>query len=115
MSNPVIRSASLHGITFFGGMTAAIAFMASHSVDLYSIYDQLNTTIAAVSKLVAMIAPFISMGYAAWRATTANKVKDIAAASDTAVSPDGKTITLITPKLQEAAKEAATPPLNLTV
>jgi hypothetical protein len=110
MSNPVLRTASLHAATFVGGMTAAIAFMASHAVDLYSIYDQLNTTIADISKLLAVLLPIVSGAYGAYRATTASKVQDIAASQDTDVSADGTTITLLKPKLAEAAKEASVPP-----
>lgn len=109
MTNPVLRSASLHVVTFAGGITAAIAFMASHAIDLYAIYDTLNTVVADVSKILGVLLPIISGAYAAYKATTGSKIADIAASPDTDVSSDGTTITLLKPKLAEAAKEASVP------
>ncbi len=75
--NPMLRSGVLHAASAGAGAIAAVSFAASHSVDLYAIYDQLNTVIAAVTKLLGLLVPFVSGAYAVYKATTAQKLIDI--------------------------------------
>lgn len=76
--NPMVRSGALHAASAFAGGIAAVSFAASHSVDLYTIYDQLNTTIADLTKLIGIVTPFASGAYAVYKATTKSKLEDIA-------------------------------------
>lgn len=77
--NPQVRTGLLHGATFSGGFLAAIAFMASHKVDLYAAYDQLNVVIKDFQVLLGILGPLASGLYGIWKATTANKLIDISA------------------------------------
>lgn len=76
--NPQVRTASLHGATFAGGFLAAVAFMASHKVDIYAAYDQLNVVIKDIQVLLATLGPLASGLYGIYKASTANKIADIA-------------------------------------
>jgi hypothetical protein len=54
----------------------------------------------------------VGIAWGLWSHTQANSVATVAAMDVTSVTPDGKTITLLTPALVEAARAAATPPKN---
>lgn len=56
-----------------------LAFMSSHSVDVYAIWDQLNVVVAQISKLVALITPLATGAYGVYKASTANKLADVVA------------------------------------
>jgi len=77
--NPQVRTGVTHLGTAMGGAVAAIAFMSSHSVDLYAIWNQLNEVIAEMTKLVAMVTPFATAAYGIYKASTKSKILDIAA------------------------------------
>lgn len=79
MASAQWRSAGLHLVTFGGGAAAAISFMASHAVDLYAIYDQINVVVREGSKLFAMVAPIASGAYAVYKASTRQKLLDATA------------------------------------
>lgn len=64
------------------GAVAMLTFTASHSVDVYAIFDQLNATIAAISKLVGMVAPFAAAGAAGYRTWGAKQVPTAALVVD---------------------------------
>lgn len=78
-SQAMVRSGALHVASAMAGAFAAVSFAASHSVDLYAIVDQLNVVVADVSKLIALVTPIITGGYAIYKATTKSKLIDIAA------------------------------------
>lgn len=77
--NPQVRTGVTHVGTALGGAIAAIGFMSSHSVDLYAMWDQLNVIIAAITKFVAMVTPFVTGAYGIYKASTKQKLKDIIA------------------------------------
>ena len=58
-------------------------------------------------------AAIMALAAAGWSIRTnlrSQKVADVAAMPGTDASPNGKVITIVEPALQQAAKEAATPP-----
>lgn len=77
--NPQIRTGVTHLGTAFAGAVAAVGFMSSHSVDVYAIWDQLNVIVADVTKFIALITPLATGAYGVYKATTKQKMLDIAA------------------------------------
>jgi len=77
--NPQVRTGLAHAGSAIGGAVAAIAFMSSHGVDLYAIWDQLNTVVAGITKLIAMVTPIATGAYGVYKASTSQKLKDIVA------------------------------------
>lgn len=77
--NSQVRTALTHAGTAVGGAVAAIGFLSSHSVDLYAIWDQLNTVVAAVTKLVALVTPIVTGAYAVYKASTKQQLHDVVA------------------------------------
>ncbi len=74
---PMIRTALTHLGTALGAAVATGLFLATKSVDLYAVFDQINVVVTEVTKLVALVTPLITGAYAVWRATTKNKIEDI--------------------------------------
>ena len=77
MITPQIRTGLTHVGTALGGAIAAIGFMSQNSVDLYAMWNQLDTVIAEITKLVAMITPFATAAYGIYKASTKSKLEDI--------------------------------------
>lgn len=95
----MMRTFGLHVASVAAGALAAGTFTASHSVDLYGIYNQLNVVVADITKLLALVAPIASGGYAIYKATTKQVLCD--AVSD--------------PKSVEVAKEIPPTPKVVAV
>lgn len=83
--DPKVRAIGLHLGTATAAMVATAMWMASHSVDLYAIMDQLNVVIKEVAKLVATIATFATGAYQVWKSTNKNTIVDAAAIPGTIV------------------------------
>lgn len=100
--NQIVKNVGMTVAGVFAGGWAAVSFAASHSVDLYAAYDQLNVVVAEVSKLVALVTP-IGLGiYAAFTGTkkALTKVVDAmpgVAGVITANTPEGKALALSIP------------------
>lgn len=77
LSTAMIRDIGLSAASAGAGAVAAVSFAASHSVDLYAIYDQLNVVIADITKLSGMVIPLATGAYAAYKATTKSKLLDL--------------------------------------
>lgn len=77
--NPQTRTGLTHAGTAVGGALAAIAFMSSHSVDIYAVWDQLNVVVASVTKFVALITPLLTAAYGVYKASTGQKLADVMA------------------------------------
>jgi hypothetical protein len=63
-----------------GLLSAAIAvtlYAASHGVDLYAIYDQMNVVFRDVLKLVSMATPFAMIGLNAYRSAPTHRISEI--------------------------------------
>jgi len=80
---PMIKTGLLHAGSAVAGAWAGISFAASHGVDLYAIYDQLNVVIADVTKLLAMLAPLATGAWAVFQRTRKGILTE--AASDPSV------------------------------
>lgn len=76
---PQVRTGLTHAGTAAGGFIAAVGFLSSHSVDIYAVWNQLNVVIAEITKLVALATPLVTAGYAVYKASTKQKLIDIAA------------------------------------
>ena len=100
-----LRTAGLHLATFGGGAIAAIAFMSSHSVDIYAVYDQLNTVVADISKLVALATPLVTGAYAVYKASTTQKLKDVVADPKAPAIADTMPVTSATVAVADALKK----------
>lgn len=106
MANAQIRTGLTHAGTALGGAIAAIGFMSSNQVDLYAIWNQLNEVIASVTKLVALITPFATGAYGVYKASTAQKMKDIVADPVKAVeAAEALPVTPATVAVAEALKK----------
>jgi hypothetical protein len=77
--NPRVRTALTHAGTAIGGGVAVIGFMASHSVDLYAVWDQLNTVVADITKLLALVTPLATAAYGVYKSSTKQKLQDVIA------------------------------------
>ncbi len=105
--NPQVRTALTHVGTAAGAGLATAMFLATKSVDLYAIIDQVNVVVADVTKLIALAMPIVTGAYGVYKATTGSKVADIAADPRTQVQ--GNIIVIKDRALVEAAQAAATP------
>lgn len=72
-----VRTGLLHAGSATAGAIAAVGFLSQHSVDLYAAWNQLNTIVAEVMKLVAMISPLATMAYGIYKSSTAQKLADV--------------------------------------
>jgi hypothetical protein len=77
--NPRIRTALTHAGTALGGAVAVGTFLSTKHVDLYAIWDQVNSIVAAVTTLIATVTPIATTAYGIYKAGTAQKLKDIVA------------------------------------
>ena len=105
---PMVRTGLTHAGTAIGGALAATMFLATKSGDVIAIYQQINTVVADVMKLVALAMPVLTAAYGVYHATIRSKVTDLAAAPGTEVGQGGKVIMLRDPELQKAAEAAKT-------
>lgn len=78
MKAPQWRTLGLHAGTAVGAATAMLLFTASHSVDLYAVVDQVNVVAREVGKLITIVGPLITAGIGVWKASTPQKIADIA-------------------------------------
>lgn len=76
--NPQVRTGLTHAGTMVGGALAAGMFLATKKVDLYGLWEQLNTIVAAIAALVATATPLATMAYDVYKNSTAQKVQDLA-------------------------------------
>lgn len=79
MSSAQWRSAALHLGTFTSGIVAAISVTASSGVDLYAAYQHAYTGVKELMAAWAIIGPALFIGYAAYKASTREKIKDVVA------------------------------------
>ncbi len=77
--NPQVRTGVTHVGTAFAGAVAAVAFLSQHKVDLYALWDQLNVIVAAITKFIALVTPIATGAYGVYKASTKQKLLDIAA------------------------------------
>lgn len=77
---PVTRSILLHVGSISAGAVAAISAMASSGVDLYSAYNHAVTGVKELMAAWAIVVPALTIGIAAWKATTKQKLLDVVAA-----------------------------------
>lgn len=96
LSNVTWRTIGLHAASVVAGGWATLSFAASHSVDLYAIYDQLNVVIADVSKLIATATVPLAGLYAAYKSATKSLLADAAAI------PEVRGIVVATPEMARA-------------
>ena len=75
--NPLVRTGMVHAGSAIGGGIAVIAFMSSHKVDLYSIWDQLNVVVADITKLIAVATPIATGAYGIWKTTIGQRLVDL--------------------------------------
>ena len=103
---PQVRTGLTHVGTALGGAIAAVGFMSSHSVDIYAIWDQLNVVIASVTKFIALVTPIATGAYGVYKATTKQKLIDIAAdpkaAQAAAEIPPTKNVVAVADALKKA-------------
>lgn len=76
------RSIGLHISTFFTGIVAAVIAMATSGVDLYAAYQHAYTGVKELLAAWAIIVPFLTIGFAAYKASTKQKLQDAMAAPD---------------------------------
>ncbi len=77
MQLPQVRTLALSGGQFITGAIAAITFMSSKSVDLYKAWDQLYQGVQMLAGAWALLAPIAIGAYAVYKASTAEKLKDV--------------------------------------
>lgn len=77
-SAPIIKTIALHAASVIAGAVAMGGFAASNSIDIYAAYNQLNTVVAEISKLIAMLTPIATLGYAAYRSTFKFRTAELA-------------------------------------
>lgn len=75
--NPQVKTGLTHAGTAVGGAVAAVAFLSQHQVDLYAAWNQLNTIVAEVTKLVALVTPIITGAYGVYRTSTSVRLKEV--------------------------------------
>lgn len=75
--NSRLRTGLLHAGSVSSGAIAATALLSQHSVDLYAIWNQLNTIVADITKLIALVSPLATMAYGVYKAGTAQKLADV--------------------------------------
>lgn len=71
-----VQSAGLHVGTFSAGFVAAVSYMASSNVDLYSAYEHAYAGVKELMAAWAIIAPVLAGGYAVYKSTTKQKMVD---------------------------------------
>lgn len=96
---PQVRTGMTHVGTAVGTAVAMAAWMSSHKVNLYAIWDQVNGIIAAMTTLIATVTPLATAAYGVYKASTKQKLEDIAA----------------DPKAPEIAKEIPVTPNTVAV
>lgn len=74
-----VQTAGLHVGTFSAGIAAAVSYMATTQVDLYSAYHHAYAGVKELMAAWAIIAPFLLGGYAAYKTMTRSKIQDIIA------------------------------------
>ncbi len=79
MSAPQLRTGLTHAGTAIGSAVAMAAWMSTHKVDLYAIWDQLNGIVTGITTLVATVTPVATALYGVYKASTAQKLADIVA------------------------------------
>ncbi len=77
--NAQVRTGITHAGTAIAGAVAAVAFLSQHQVDLYALWNQLNTIVAEITKFIALITPLATGAYGVYKASTKQKLLDIAA------------------------------------
>ena len=76
------RTIGLHLGTFVSGIVAAVSVMASSGVDLYAAYQHAYAGVKELMAAWAIIVPALTVGYAAYKASTRQKLLDVVAAPD---------------------------------
>lgn len=61
------KAVGWHGVSVLSGAFAAISFASLHQVDVYAIFDQLNQTIADLTKLFGMLSAIAALAGGAYR------------------------------------------------
>lgn len=78
MSTLQIRAAATNIGSAAAGAIAAVGFMTTHSVDLYAVWNQLNTVVGDITKLVMMLTPLATAGYAVYNTTFKKRMAEMA-------------------------------------
>ena len=91
------------------GIAGATAFatagwMASHAVDLYAAWNQLNVVIAEVTKLISTVTPLILAIYGIWRSMPKPRIAEIANDPDAIKAAKEMPVTPQTVALGDALK-----------
>lgn len=81
-----------------------LAFMSSHSVDVYAIWDQLNVVIAQIGKLIALVTPIATGAYGVYKSSTASKLADVVADPKAVQIAEGMPVTPQTVAVANALK-----------
>lgn len=89
-----LKTLGTHLVAIIATVVATASWSASHGIDLYAIYGQINTIIAEIAKLIATVTPILTMIYGIYRSQPQNRIAEIAA----------------DPKAVEAAKTIAPTP-----
>lgn len=75
--NPQVRS----GLTALGTAIAASAatatWLSTHSVDIYAIFDKLNTAVGQVTAVVTTLGALYTMGMSVWNSRPSKKAADL--------------------------------------
>lgn len=80
--NQPVKAALGIAATAVSSSLATAMFLATKSVDMYAIIDQINVVVVDVSKLVGMVTPLALGAYAAWKKTTKQNLHDAVTAPD---------------------------------
>ena len=102
---PQVRTGLTHVGTASGAAIATAMWLATKSVDMYAVIDQINIIIADITKLVAVVAPIITGAYGVWKASTKSKLQDIAADPNAPAIAKEMPVTPATVAVAEALKK----------
>jgi len=100
-----VRTGVGHAGSAVGGAVAAIAFMSSHSVDLYALWNQLNEIVAAITKFVALVTPFATAAWGVYKASTQQKLADLVADPNTVEVAEAMPVTPQVAAIADALKK----------
>lgn len=101
-----VKTGLAHVGTAVGGAIAAIAFMSSHSVDLYAAWDQLNAVIAAITKFLAVVTPLATGAWGVYKASAKQALPEIIADPKAAAAAAELPVTPQVVAVAEALKKA---------
>jgi len=107
MKLPQVRAIAVNSAQFVTGAIAAITFMSSKSVDLYAAWDKLYQGTQLILGAWAIIGPVLIGAYSIYKASTTQKLIDVAKDPEAPVIAQTLPVTPATAALGDALK---TPP-----